>query len=45
METRDLVAVMGVVRREQLHQLGSLTAKVKEAVDTYYDPPGGLDIE
>jgi hypothetical protein len=44
MELRDLVAAIGTTTGVESPELQELTARVMAAVNTYYDPPGGLDI-
>ena len=45
METRDLVAVMEVVRGAKLAGLEQLTTLIDAAIDQFYAPPGGLDLD
>ena len=44
METRDLVALMQVVRWGGVQGLDQLTDLIDQAIDLFYAPPGGLEL-
>lgn len=45
METRDLVAVLEVVRNGRVDGLDTLTALIDQAIAAYYPPPDGFEVE